>query len=149
MALLGVPQSLALVESCTITLTCLLMPKGEALAVVRRQGQGIGVEMRATSAGPGLCYSTVDRIWEGHEAGESLRKWTPQRQEGGLEEAWGRGTSQPVGGFRYLGAEIRKGGPWDSWLNHKAWRCVYECVAGRGWGGTGWGRADSGCRGGI
>ena len=67
MALPGVPQSLALVESCTLTLACLLMPKGEALAVVRRQGQGIGVEMRATSAGPGLCYSTVDRIWEGHE----------------------------------------------------------------------------------
>ena len=42
-----------------------------------------------------------------------------------------------MGGFRYLGAETRKGGHWDSWLNHKAWRCVYECVCGRGGGGEG------------
>lgn len=61
-ALLVVLQSLASLESCTITLSCLLMPKGEALAVSRRQGQGIGVEVRATSAGAGLCYPTVDGI---------------------------------------------------------------------------------------
>ena len=67
MALLGVPQpqSLAPVKSCTITLSCLLMRKGEALAVGSRQGQGIEVEVRAMSAGPGLRYPIVDGIGRG------------------------------------------------------------------------------------
>lgn len=66
-ALLGVPQpqSLAPVKSCTIMLSCLLMRKGEALAVGSRQGQGIEVEVRAMSAGPGLRYPIVDGIGRG------------------------------------------------------------------------------------